>query len=53
MPYDNGYYYGPDHSEVVRGLEQHFRNRGVVSERKILNLTYRWIKRKGYRLPNA
>lgn len=51
MGYDSGKYYGPNRSELFRQLKEHFRRRGVTSERKLEELVWRWIRRKGYRPP--
>ena len=50
MPFDPGYVY-KNRSDLFRQLKQHFQKRGVTSERKISELTWRWIRSKGYRAP--
>lgn len=50
MPHDPGYIY-PNRSDFYRQMKRHFIGRGVTSERKISELTFRWIRQKGHRLP--
>lgn len=53
MPFENCYGIKPNRSELYRKLREYFRGRGVTSERKVEKLLWRWIRRNGYRLPNA
>jgi hypothetical protein len=41
----------PNRSYFFREIANYFRGRGITSHRKITELTYRWIRQKGYRLP--
>lgn len=50
MPDDPGYVY-PNHSELYRQIKRHYRRRGVTSERKLEELTFRWVRQKGKRPP--
>jgi len=51
MVIDTCYCNKPDRSEFFRKLREYFRGRGVTSERKVEKLVWRWVRRKGYRLP--
>ncbi len=51
MPFDSGYVWN-NRSAFYKALGDYFRGRGVTSDRKVCELTYRWIRRKGYRLPH-
>jgi hypothetical protein len=42
-----------DLGPLYRQLNRHFRARGVTSERKIQELTHRWLRQKGERFPNV
>lgn len=51
MTYDAGYTY-PNHSELHRAIEAHYRARGVTSERKLFALVLRWKATKGLKFPH-
>lgn len=52
MGFMGSLYYYEDRSVFYRALTEHFRSRGVP-ESKFGMLTERWVKRKGYRLPQV
>lgn len=51
MVINNCYRIRPNRSEFFRKLREYFRGRGITSDRKIEKLVWRWVRRKGYRLP--
>lgn len=51
MPTGFGSYECRNLSPLYAALDVHFRKRGVTSERKRSELSYRWIRQKGERMP--
>lgn len=53
MPDNTCYKITPKALETFRkALHTHFKGRGIP-EYRFSDLTWRWIKQKGYRVPNA
>lgn len=39
-------------AKIIAAIKQHYRNRGVP-ESRLDEMRYRWIREKGWRVPNA